>query len=74
MNISELSFPMQIVVWILIGCLLFIQSTLIFISARKRGANAWFWGFIGLLNIPSGAILYYIFVIFPDRKRREKNG
>lgn len=72
MSMTEYPLVMQIMFWVGVGSLLLIQSTLIFISARKRGANAWFWGLLGLLNIPSGAILYYFFVIFPARRKRGK--
>jgi len=74
-NLENLSVENQLILFIGIGLLLLIQSTSIFISARRRGKNPWFWGFIGLLNIPSGTIFYYLFVIYPEkRKERKKNG
>lgn len=68
-EISDLSLTVQIVLWLVLAVLMLTQSTLIFLSARKRGKNPWFWGFIGLFNIPFSAILYYFFVIFPERKK-----
>jgi len=67
-------YPMkiQIIIYVLVGAALLTQATLIFLSAKKRGANAWFWGLLGLLNIPSGAIFYYLFVIWPEKRRRVK--
>ncbi|MEH6941788.1 transcriptional regulator [Bacillus sp. JJ722] len=70
LEISELSLTAQIIFWTILAVLMLTQSTLIFLSARKRGKNPWFWGFIGLFNIPFSALLYYFFVIFPDRKKR----
>jgi hypothetical protein len=72
LNISDLSLASQIIVCSIIAIILITQSTLIFLSARKRGRNAWFWGFIGLLNVPSSALLYYLFVIYPDKKKEEE--
>lgn len=67
--IEEFSTTEQIITWTILALLLLTQSTVIFLSARKRGKNAWFWGFIGLFNIPSSALLYYFVVIFPERKK-----
>ncbi|MGM9927420.1 MAG: transcriptional regulator [Bacillus sp. (in: firmicutes)] len=71
-DFSEYPFMIQVVIYVSIAALLLMQSTLIFISARKKGVNAWFWGLIGLLNVPSGAILYYLFVIIPEKKKERK--
>ncbi|MGN1385295.1 MAG: transcriptional regulator [Bacillus sp. (in: firmicutes)] len=70
LDIQNFSIPIQILLYVLIAAALLTQGTLIFMSAKKRGANAWFWGLLGLLNIPSGAILYYLFVIWPEKRRR----
>ncbi|WP_235973589.1 transcriptional regulator [Peribacillus faecalis] len=72
LDIQSLSLPLQIMIYVLVVAVLLTQGTLIFLSAKKRGANAWFWGLLGLLNIPSGAILYYLFVIWPEKRRRVK--
>ncbi|MGM9924526.1 MAG: transcriptional regulator [Bacillus sp. (in: firmicutes)] len=71
-DLNELPLMSRIALWCVLAALLLTQSTLIFLSARKRGKNAWFWGFIGLLNIPSSTILYYLFVIYRDKKKRRK--
>lgn len=72
LDIQSFSLPIQIMIYVLTAAALLTQGTLIFLSAKKRGANAWFWGLLGLLNIPSGAILYYLFVIWPEKRRRVK--
>ncbi|WP_019241759.1 MULTISPECIES: hypothetical protein [Bacillus] len=71
-NVLDLPFPIQVIFWIVLTSVLLTQSTIIFLSAKKRGKNAWFWGFIGLLNIPSSAILYYFCVVYPDKKRERE--
>lgn len=71
-DILELPLGSQLIIWFLLAMALLTQSTLIFLSARKRGKNAWFWGLIGLLNVPSGTILYYLFVIYPEKKKERK--
>lgn len=68
----ELPLHMQIVFWVVITTILLCQSIFIFLSARKREKNAWFWGFIGLLNFPTGMILYYFCVVYPDKKKERK--
>lgn len=70
LNLQDYPLSIQIIICVLIGAALLTQSTLIFLSAKKRGANAWFWGLVGLLNIPSGTILYYLFVIWPENRKR----
>ncbi|QAA34498.1 hypothetical protein [Clostridium manihotivorum] len=42
--------------------LVVIQGTLIFRDAIKdKVPNPWLWGIIGLLNIPSSAIVYLVY-------------
>jgi hypothetical protein len=50
--------------------LVVIQGTLIFRDAIKNNVpNPWLWGIIGLLNVPSSAIVYLIYkTIFFKRK------
>jgi len=48
--------------WMLIGALLLTQGTWIFLDARKRGARAWFWGFVGLVSCPGSLLLYWLVV------------
>lgn len=68
----DFTMEQKIIVYPIIAIALLLQGTFIFLSAKKRGKNAWFWGFIGLLNIPSGLIWYYIFVIYPEKKKERK--
>lgn len=51
----------------LIAVLLLAQALWIFHDARKRGENAWLWGLLGLLNVPSSLIVYLLVT------RRKKN-
>jgi hypothetical protein len=44
----------------LLAVLLFGQALWIFVDARKRGENAWLWGLLGLLNVPSSLIIYLL--------------
>lgn len=47
-------------------CLLVItllsQGVFLFTDARKRNANRWFWGLIGLMQFPWPTIFYFIFI------------
>ncbi|HBR29676.1 MAG TPA: sigmaY antisigma factor component [Firmicutes bacterium] len=47
-------------VYLLLAILLFSQALWIFVDARKRGENAWLWGLLGLLNVPSSLIIYLL--------------
>ena len=54
---------MKTLVWLaypLIAILLLTQALWIFHDARKRGENAWLWGLLGLLNVPSSLIVYLL--------------
>ena len=46
--------------YLLLAILLFSQALWIFVDARKRGENAWLWGLLGLLNVPSSLIIYLL--------------
>ncbi len=66
MNRLSLFFVVIIIVAVL------IQGTLIFRDAlRKKIPFPWIWGIIGLLNIPSSAIIYLIFRKIYLNKRRK---
>lgn len=54
----------------LIALLLLTQSLWIFHDARKRGENAWLWGLLGLLNIPSSLLVY---LLVTRRKKTKPN-
>lgn len=49
--------------WVALGLALLTQGTWLFLDARKRGARAWFWGLIGLIQVPTPLVLYWFFVI-----------
>ncbi|WP_428909901.1 transcriptional regulator [Niallia sp. Krafla_26] len=55
----------------LLVIILFLQSTLLFIHAKKHGSYAWFWGIWGLIQFPLPTVFYLIFVVWP-RKRQQK--
>lgn len=40
---------------------LLIQSFWLFLDARKRGHNYWFWGIWGLIQTPMPLVCYFIF-------------
>ncbi|MFC4322107.1 sigmaY antisigma factor component [Litchfieldia salsa] len=40
--------------------LLVIQSSWLFLDARKRGHNYWFWGLWGLIQAPLPTIFYLL--------------
>ncbi|MFE8696246.1 sigma-Y antisigma factor component [Cytobacillus sp. FJAT-53684] len=55
---EEISIPLLIVVAII----LISQSFFLFIHARRKGHNYWFWGIIGLIQAPMPTLAYLIFV------------
>ncbi|WP_026584516.1 hypothetical protein [Bacillus sp. J33] len=58
MNNEEISLPLLLVV----GIILIVQSTFLFLDARKHGHNYWLWGIIGLIQAPMPTLFYLIFV------------
>jgi hypothetical protein len=68
-NASNVSLPF----WALaiIAIVLLTQSTLLYVDARKRGAAAWFWGLLGLIQAPLPTIFYLLFVRKVHRRKRE---
>jgi hypothetical protein len=60
--------------WVVIAVCLLLQGNLLFRDARKRGKKAWFWGLWGITGVPTPTIIYLLFVILPDSRRRRKNG
>ncbi|BFT75930.1 MULTISPECIES: sigmaY antisigma factor component [Paenibacillus] len=45
--------------WIGIALILLVQSTWLFVDARKRSARyPWFWGIWGILQAPTPLIVY----------------
>lgn len=59
--------------WILIAIILLIQSFWLFLDARKRGHNYWFWGIWGLIQAPMPIVFYFIVArkIYRHRAGRE---
>lgn len=51
--------------WVLIALLLGAQGTLLFLDARRRGARAWFWGLLGLIQFPMPTLFYWLLVVRP---------
>ncbi|MFS0781650.1 transcriptional regulator [Bacillus sp. 1P06AnD] len=72
MSWEEMSFWAKIALILIISFALLIQSSCIFISARKRGHNAWLWGLIGLTNVPQGMILYALFLLYIKKRRKKE--
>ncbi|MFC0469948.1 transcriptional regulator [Halalkalibacter kiskunsagensis] len=61
----------------LVVVLLLVQSTLLFVDAKKKGSYAWFWGIWGLIQFPLPTLFYLFFVVRPYRnklKRRDEHG
>lgn len=58
---------------VFIALLLIGQSSWMFIDARKRGHNAWLWGFLGLIQFPTYLIIYLIFARKIFKKDISKN-
>lgn len=46
--------------WILIAVILLAQGTYLFLDARKRGHNPWFWGTWGIIQVPTPTIIYFL--------------
>ena len=53
-------------------CGLLVQSLALFIDARKRGGNPWFWGLWGLIQLPTPTLFYLLFVIWPRKRRKDR--
>jgi hypothetical protein len=53
----------------IVALILLVQSIYLFIDARKNGMNYWFWGIIGLIQVPMPAIFYWL--VKRSRKKEE---
>ncbi|MED1740433.1 transcriptional regulator [Bacillus swezeyi] len=62
--------PEKLLALLLISPFLFTQSILLFLDAKKKGSNAWFWGIWGLIQTPMPLLFYYLFVVRPFHKKR----
>ncbi|WP_256761245.1 sigmaY antisigma factor component [Cohnella sp. WQ 127256] len=58
--------------WSLLGLLLLMQSTGLFLHAKRRGGKAWLWGLWGLTQFPSPTLTYMLLQWWKKRKRRLK--
>jgi hypothetical protein len=69
-ELSELR-DVPIWLWVILAIALLIQSTCLFIDARKHGRYPWFWGIWGLFSIPLPTILYLLLfrVSWPNKKK-----
>lgn len=50
----------DLVTWGLLILVLLLQSTYLFVDARRRGHNKWFWGIWGLIQLPMPTLFYFI--------------
>jgi len=60
MNQNDLS-TIPLSVWVLVTFILLCQGSWMYWDAKKRGHNAWLWGFLGLIQFPTYLIIYLIF-------------
>jgi len=60
MNQNDLS-TIPVSVWVLVAFILLCQGSWMYWDAKKRGHNAWLWGFLGLIQFPTYLIIYLIF-------------
>lgn len=51
---------------------LLVQSTVLFIDAKKKNSFAWFWGIWGLIQLPMPTVFYLLFVIVPHKRRQKR--
>ncbi|MBC8079238.1 MAG: sigmaY antisigma factor component [Gorillibacterium sp.] len=50
-----------VIIWVLLFAILFTQATWLFVDARRRGFNPWFWGLWGCIHFPLPFIAYWLF-------------
>lgn len=62
-------YDIPVYIWILLAATLLTQATWLFIDARKRNANQWFWGLIGLVRFPE-PLIFYLFLVRKIHKRK----
>lgn len=48
--------------WLLVAAVVLLQSTWLFLDARKRVTGYWFWGLWGLIQFPMPLVVYWLFV------------
>lgn len=65
--------PIEVFSIILAIILCTIQGTLVFRDAIKnRIPNPWLWGIIGLINVPSSGLVYFIYKKNYFKKKNKK--
>lgn len=65
--------PLNEITVIFLIILVTIQGTIIFRDAIKNNIpNPWLWGIIGLMNIPSSAIIYLIYKKIYFKRKNKK--
>ena len=52
---------------------LLTQSILLFIDAKKKGSYPWFWGIWGLIQVPTPALCYLLFVVWPYKRKQKRS-
>jgi hypothetical protein len=57
---------------ILVAAILLLQSSYLFLDARKRNHNYWLWGIVGLIQVPMPALFYLIFIRKIFQKKDKK--
>lgn len=62
---------LEIILLIVAGIVVLIQSIYLFIDARKNGMNYWFWGIIGLIQAPM-PVIFYLLVRRSKKKEEEE--
>lgn len=60
---------MDLIILPIVAIILLIQSIYLFIDARKKGMNYWFWGIIGLIQAPMPLVFYLL--VKRSRKKEE---
>ena len=62
MNLPGIADIQALPLWLLIAipAALFVQSTWLFLDARKRSRFPWFWALWGLIQIPMPLLLYWL--------------
>lgn len=67
---NTLSTKALIIILTIVIPLLILQASWIFQDAKKRGnKHYWFWGLVGLINIPESLIVYLIVTRILLRKK-----
>lgn len=60
-------------VFVLVACILLIQSLFLFIHSRRHTKYYWIWGIVGLIQAPIPLITYWLVHIYwPSRKEHLK--